>query len=102
MLKHVAATARRALCTTEHVPRHERRRRMRDTGLRSAPLSSEACAIRCAPSVDVSVRRGAAKAHEGVRSFAAGNWCHFWSRDVALWRFTLLRVFCSRRPPATL
>jgi hypothetical protein len=44
---------------------------MLDTGLRSAPLSSEACAIRHAPSLDVSVSRGAAKAHEGGRNFAA-------------------------------
>jgi hypothetical protein len=48
---------------------------MRDTGSRSAPLSSEACAIRRAPSADVSVSRGAAKAHEGGRIFAAGDWC---------------------------
>jgi hypothetical protein len=47
---------------------------MRDTGLRSAPLSSEASAIRRAPSVDVSVSRGAANAHESGRNFAACDW----------------------------
>ena len=48
----VRSNARRVIpCTTCNAcaPRLDRRRLMPDTGLRSAPLSSEACAIRRAP-----------------------------------------------------